>query len=158
MAQQDWWHLWSTRTQVRPAQWVEDLMLLQLCYRSQLWLGSDPWPWSPTCHGAAEKEMSILPKVIYRSSTFSLKFLRLLIIWSITSLHMCSHNSSFLFCKWPSCILWLLSYWGCCPFLVCRSYLCYSCSGVLTFWVFFSYFLLCNRCVHGDLFEQEALT
>lgn len=80
VAQHVGWHLWSTGTQVRPAQWVEDLMLLQLCHRPQLWLGSDPWPWSPTCHGAAEKEMSILPKVIYRSSTFSLKFLRLLII------------------------------------------------------------------------------
>jgi len=38
------------------AHWVKDLALLQLCQRSQLWLGSDPWPRNSTCHGAAKKK------------------------------------------------------------------------------------------------------
>ena len=44
MAQQDWWPLGRTGMQVQSlAQWVKDLVLLQLPLKSQLQLGSDPW-------------------------------------------------------------------------------------------------------------------
>ena len=35
---------WDTDSSPCPAQWVKDLVLLQLQLRSQLWLRSDPWP------------------------------------------------------------------------------------------------------------------
>ena len=38
------------------AQWVQDPSLLQLQYRSQLWLGSDPWSGNSMCCEAAKKE------------------------------------------------------------------------------------------------------
>ena len=38
------------------AQLVKDLVLLQLCYRSQLRLRSDPWPRNSICLGAAKKD------------------------------------------------------------------------------------------------------
>ena len=39
------WDQWpSGSTGLIPAQWVKDLVLLQLWHRSQLQLGSDPWP------------------------------------------------------------------------------------------------------------------
>ena len=38
-----------------PAQWVKDPAFLQLQHRLQLQLGSDPWPGSSICHGAAKK-------------------------------------------------------------------------------------------------------
>ena len=61
MSQWDWWHLWSTGIQVPSpglAQWAKDLALpeLRLQLRSQLQLGSDPWPGNSICHGAAKKE------------------------------------------------------------------------------------------------------
>ena len=39
----------------QPAQWVKDLVVLQLWCRSQLQLGSDPWPRNSMCPGAAKK-------------------------------------------------------------------------------------------------------
>ena len=38
------------------AQWVKDLALLQLWLSSRLWPGSDPWPRSSICCGAARGE------------------------------------------------------------------------------------------------------
>ena len=38
------------------AQRVKDWALLQLWRRSQLQLGSDPWPGNSTCHGVAKNE------------------------------------------------------------------------------------------------------
>ena len=38
------------------AQWVKDLALPQLGRRSQLQLGSDPWPRNSACCGAAKKK------------------------------------------------------------------------------------------------------
>ena len=58
MAQRDWLHLGSNETHVgSPApQCVKDLALPQLWCRSQLHLGTDPWPGNTICHGAAQKE------------------------------------------------------------------------------------------------------
>ena len=39
-----------------PAQWAKDPALLQLWYRSQLWLISDPWPRNSVSHQVAKKE------------------------------------------------------------------------------------------------------
>ena len=39
-----------------PAQWVKDPALLQLRLRLRLQLGSDPWPGSSICQGAAKNE------------------------------------------------------------------------------------------------------
>ena len=39
-----------------PAQWVMDPALPQLWLRLQMRLGSDPWPWNSTCHGAAKEK------------------------------------------------------------------------------------------------------
>ena len=50
MAQWDWWHLWSAGTQI---QWVKDLA--QLRFRSQLRLGSDPWPRNSICRRTSKK-------------------------------------------------------------------------------------------------------
>ena len=38
------------------AQWVKDPVLPQLHLRSQLQLGSDPWPGNSICHRAAKKK------------------------------------------------------------------------------------------------------
>ena len=54
--QQDQWHLWNSGMILGLAQWVKDLVLLQLRHRSQLQLGSDPWPRNTTCHKVAKKE------------------------------------------------------------------------------------------------------
>ena len=43
-----------------PAQWVKDPALPQLWLRSQLQLGSDPWPRNSTCHGAAQKRLDTI--------------------------------------------------------------------------------------------------
>ena len=50
------WEHWDTGSIPGPAQWVNDLALLQLWPRWQLWLGSDPWPRYFICHRAAKKE------------------------------------------------------------------------------------------------------
>ena len=58
-AQQDWWHLCSTRMQVQsPAQHcgLKDLVLPQLWCRSQLRLESDPWPRTPYAAGQPKKK------------------------------------------------------------------------------------------------------
>ena len=39
-----------------PAQWVKDPVLPQLQLRSQLRLGSDPWPENSTCHGVTKTQ------------------------------------------------------------------------------------------------------
>ena len=39
-----------------PAQFVKGSALLQLWLRSQLWLGSDPWPRSSICRGGGKKK------------------------------------------------------------------------------------------------------
>ena len=54
MAQQDWQHPGSAVPSL--AQWVKDLVLPQLWLRSQLQLGSDPWPGSSISCGAAKNE------------------------------------------------------------------------------------------------------
>ena len=38
-----------------PSTWIKDLVL-PLRHRSQLWLGSDPWPRNSISRGAAKKE------------------------------------------------------------------------------------------------------
>jgi len=38
-----------------PAQWVKDPMLPYQQHRSQLWLGSDPWPRNSICLQDSEK-------------------------------------------------------------------------------------------------------
>ena len=38
-----------------PAQWIKDLASPLLRHRLQLWLRSDPWPWSSICPGAAKR-------------------------------------------------------------------------------------------------------
>ena len=53
MAQRGQWHLGSTGTWV---QCVKDQVLPQMRLRWQLQLGSDPWPRSSICHGAAKNE------------------------------------------------------------------------------------------------------
>ena len=47
---------WDPGSIPGPAQWVKDLVLLQLQRRSQLQLRSDPWPGNPICRGVAKKE------------------------------------------------------------------------------------------------------
>ena len=51
-------HLGSTGTQVRSlawlAQWIKDLVMLQLWLHSGLQLGSDSWPRSSICLGVAK--------------------------------------------------------------------------------------------------------
>ena len=42
------------------AQWVKDQTLPQLQHRSQLWLGSDPWPRNSICCKVAKKEKKII--------------------------------------------------------------------------------------------------
>ena len=39
-----------------PEQWVKHLVLPQLQFESQLWLGSDPWSRNFICLGAAKKK------------------------------------------------------------------------------------------------------
>ena len=39
-----------------PAQWVKDLVLLQLWYWSQLRLRLDSWPGNSVCHGYSKKK------------------------------------------------------------------------------------------------------
>ena len=57
--QWDWQHLGSTETQVQsPAQHsgLLDPAVPWLWLRSQLWLGSDPWPRNSICHRAAKRK------------------------------------------------------------------------------------------------------
>ena len=53
------WEGWDTGSIPGPAQWVKDLALLQLQYRSNLQLGSDPWSLNSKCHGVAKKQNKI---------------------------------------------------------------------------------------------------
>ena len=46
---------WPAALVPGPAQWVKDPTFPQLWFRLQLWLGSDPWPGTSMCHGAAKK-------------------------------------------------------------------------------------------------------
>ena len=48
------WEQWDTGSIPGLAQWVKDLVLLQL--RSKLPLGSDPWSGNSICFGVAKKE------------------------------------------------------------------------------------------------------
>ena len=50
---------WPAALVPGPAQWVKDPTFPQLWFRLQLWLGSDPWPGTSMCHGAAKKEKII---------------------------------------------------------------------------------------------------
>ena len=55
MAQRDWWHLCSTRTQVQPQAWhsgLMDLALLQLQVTTAAQI--DPWPGNSIYLGAAK--------------------------------------------------------------------------------------------------------
>ena len=63
VAQQDWWHLCSTRIQDQPLAQQSGLkvLLLQLQSRLQLWLRSDPWPRNSICHGTAKNEKKKIP-------------------------------------------------------------------------------------------------
>ena len=59
LLQRDQQHLgkrWDAGSIPSPTQWVKDLVLQQLQFRSQLWLGSDPWPGKSICHRADKKE------------------------------------------------------------------------------------------------------
>ena len=48
---------WDACLVLCPAQWVRDLTSTQLWCRSQLWLGSDPWPpRNSICCGMAKKQ------------------------------------------------------------------------------------------------------
>ena len=58
VVQQYLWCLWSTGSKVQcpaPTQWLKDLVLPKLWTRSQLRLGSDPWPGNSICHRVAKK-------------------------------------------------------------------------------------------------------
>ena len=46
---------WDADSIPSQAQWVKDLVLPQLRYRSQLWLGSDPLPEKSIYHRMAKK-------------------------------------------------------------------------------------------------------
>ena len=50
------WERWDAGSIPSWAQWVKDLVLMQLQLRSQLQLGSDPWPSNSICHRAAKKK------------------------------------------------------------------------------------------------------
>ena len=50
------WEYWDAGSIPGLAQWVKDLVLLQLQYKSQLWLESDPWPRISICHRVAKKK------------------------------------------------------------------------------------------------------
>ena len=47
---------WDTGLIPGWAQWVKDLGLPQLWFRSPLWLRSDPWPWNSICLEVAKNE------------------------------------------------------------------------------------------------------
>ena len=72
VAQWDWHHLCSTRTQVRSSAWhsgLKDPALSQLQRRSQLSLGSDPWPGNPWSSQKRKKrkEKKLKLRVILKS-------------------------------------------------------------------------------------------
>ena len=50
------WERWDSGSIPTLAQWVKDLVLSQLQLRSQLQLGSDPWPRHSICPGEGEKK------------------------------------------------------------------------------------------------------
>ena len=50
------WECWDAGSIPSLTQWVQDLALPQLQLRSQLWIGSNPWPRNSICCGAAKKE------------------------------------------------------------------------------------------------------
>ena len=50
------WECWDTGLIPGPAQQIKGLALPQLQVRSELWLGTDPWPGDSICHRAAKKE------------------------------------------------------------------------------------------------------
>ena len=52
---------WDAGSIPSPAQWGKDPVLLQLQLRSQLRLGSDPWPGNSICHRVAKKEKKNVP-------------------------------------------------------------------------------------------------
>ena len=52
------WEHWDAGSVPGPARWVEDLVLLQLWLRSQLRLGSDLWPRTSICCGAAKNKQT----------------------------------------------------------------------------------------------------
>ena len=50
---------WDAGLILGPKYWVKDPALLQLQLRSQLWVGSDPWPGNSICCGAAKRENNL---------------------------------------------------------------------------------------------------
>ena len=59
MVQQYQQCLCNTRMQVQSLAWhsgLKDPAFQQLWHRSQLWLGSDPWPGNCICRGVAKKQ------------------------------------------------------------------------------------------------------
>ena len=59
VAQQDWWHLCSIRTQVWSPSWpkgLKDPLLPQLQSGLQLWFKSDPWPRNSMCFEIVKKK------------------------------------------------------------------------------------------------------
>ena len=49
------WERWDVGSIPGPEQWVKNPVLLQLQFRSQLWLRSEPWPRNSVCCGVAKK-------------------------------------------------------------------------------------------------------
>ena len=59
MVQWDWQHFgraWDVGSILGLAQWIKDLVLLQVWLRLQLWLRSDPCPGNSICHRVTKKK------------------------------------------------------------------------------------------------------
>ena len=49
------WECWNVGSTLGLSQWVKDLVLPQLQFQWQLWLGSDPWPRNSICCGPKKR-------------------------------------------------------------------------------------------------------
>ena len=94
-------------------QWVKDLGLLQLWYRSQLLLGFHPWPRTSTCHGCSQEKKRIVVHIyiLYQSNEISSEYSGIMdnrILWLIrVSFHInhiddCSKKKSLFSGYWLS--------------------------------------------------------